>query len=170
MEIVTTSGGRRAAVEPTPQFEALYRAERPDLVRLAYLLVRSPAVAEELVHEAFIRLHRRWADVENPPGFLRTATVRLCFTWSSRQRMERDRLQLVPPAAPVPAADAAAADADELWAALGRLDPDRRNVLVLRYYTDLSHAEIAELTGCAVATVRTRVHRGLADLRKEIIR
>jgi RNA polymerase sigma-70 factor (sigma-E family) len=167
---IVTKGDERSRPDADPRFDAVYRSERPGLVRLAYLLVRSTAVAEELVHEAFIRLHGHWADVENPPGFLRTATVRLCFTWSSRQRRERDRLELVPPAAPVLGVDDAAADADELWEALGRLDADRRATLVLRYYTDLSHAEIAEIMGCAVATVRTRVHRGLADLRKEITR
>jgi RNA polymerase sigma factor (sigma-70 family) len=170
MAMLSAERAGRAGPVPHLAFEALYRAERPDLVRLAYVLVRSSAVAEELVHEAFIRLYRHAGDVENPPGFLRTATVRLCFTWSSRQRGERDRMELVAPPNPVPAADATFADADLLWAALGRLDIDRRQVLVLRYYTDLSHAEIAELIGCAVATVRTRVHRGLADLRKELTR
>jgi DNA-directed RNA polymerase specialized sigma24 family protein len=43
-------------------------------------------------------------------------------------------------------------------------------VLVLRYYADLGHAQIAEIVGCEVATVRTRLHRGLADLRKELER
>jgi RNA polymerase sigma factor (sigma-70 family) len=61
-------------------------------------------------------------------------------------------------------------DIDETWDALTRLSPDRRVVLVLRFYEDLTHAQIAELLECPEATVRTRLHRGLADLRKEIER
>jgi RNA polymerase sigma factor (sigma-70 family) len=57
---------------------------------------------------------------------------------------------------------------DEMWLALLRLSPERRAVLVLRFYEDLPHAEIARIVGCPVATVRTRVRRALADLRKEL--
>jgi RNA polymerase sigma factor (sigma-70 family) len=150
------------------RFEAVYREQRPDLVRLAYLLLRSTTAAEDVVHEAFIRLHRHLGEVENPAGFLRTATVRLCLTWSTRQRRERDRLRLVPPPAPAPDTDLG--DAEMLWGALGRLSRDHRDVLVLRYYADLSHSEIGALLDCPVGTVRTRVHRGLAALRQEIDR
>jgi len=58
-------------------FDAVYVAERPAIVRLAFLLVRDQAVAEELAQEAFLRLFAHYATVENPPGFLRTVVVRL---------------------------------------------------------------------------------------------
>jgi RNA polymerase sigma factor (sigma-70 family) len=64
--------------------------------------------------------------------------------------------------------DGAPEDADELWAALANLDPERRAVLVLRFYEDLPYERIAEIVECPVGTVRSRIHRGLADLRKEI--
>ena len=57
---------------------------------------------------------------------------------------------------------------DTTWDALRVLRPERRAVLVLRFYEDLSHATIAELLGCPIATVRSRLHRGLSDLRKEL--
>jgi RNA polymerase sigma factor (sigma-70 family) len=144
---------------------AVYRLHRAEMVRLAYLIVRSPALAEELTQEAFIRLQGNLDDVENPPAFVRTALVRLCLTAVSRQRAERDRLERLAPTSPVPEPEV-----DEMWDALGRLSPDRRTALVLRYYGDLDYAEIAGLMGTPVATARTRVHRGLADLRKEIER
>jgi RNA polymerase sigma factor (sigma-70 family) len=59
---------------------------------------------------------------------------------------------------------------DEMWDALGRLRPERRVVLVLRFYEQLRHREIGELLGCPTATVRTRARRGLQDLRKELDR
>lgn len=72
-------------------FEGVYAAEFTGVARLAFLLVRSQAVAEELAQDAFLRLYERFDAVDNPPGFLRTAVVRLALTWLSRADMERDR-------------------------------------------------------------------------------
>ena len=149
---------------PARTFDDVYRDERPKLVRTAFLIVRSQHVAEELVHDGFVRLHQNWATVERPGGFLHTAVVHLCLTWLKRRDMEHDRLRRV--------ADPAGAEQepDELWDAIGRLDPDRRAVLVLRYYDDLTYEQIAEVIGCPVGTVRSRLNRGIADLRGEIER
>jgi RNA polymerase sigma factor (sigma-70 family) len=152
-----------------PVFDAVYRSQREPLVRLAYLVVRSHAVAEELVHDAFMRLHDHFDEVESPPAYLRTVLVRLCISWLRRATTERDRLDRV--AATVDVAERpvdAGLDGDGLWAAVGRLRPDRRAALVLRYYADFDYADIAEHIGCPVATARSHVHRGLRDLRKEI--
>jgi DNA-directed RNA polymerase specialized sigma24 family protein len=59
---------------------------------------------------------------------------------------------------------------DETWDALVALAPERRAALVLRFYEDLDYATIGALMGCRTTTARTRVHRGLADLRKELER
>jgi RNA polymerase sigma factor (sigma-70 family) len=136
--------------------------------RLAFLLVGSRAVGDELVQDAFTRLYEHLDEVENPGGFVRVALVRLCSTARSRRDMERDRLYQLdrladPPELGIP-------EVDETWDALSRLAPERRVVLVLRFYEDLTHAQIAELLDCPEATVRTRLHRGLADLREEIER
>lgn len=146
-------------------FDEVYAAERPRIVRLAYLLVRSEAVAEELAQEAFVRLYSHFDEVESPGGFLHTATVRLAATWWRRNQMEGQRLRLVPPARAVELAEP-----DETWEALGRLRPERAIVLVLRFYEDRSQVEIARILDCPPATVRSRVKRGLADLRKELDR
>ena len=169
--MVGTTSGRRGTglvVDDTAglamTFDDVYRLERPKLVRTAYLIVRSQHVAEELVHDGFVRLHQHFDTVERPGGFLHTAVVRLCLSWLKRRDMEHDRLQrLDEPLDPEQ-------EPDELWDAIGRLDPDRRAVLVLRYYEDLSYEQIAEVVGCPVGTVRSRLNRGVADLRKEIER
>jgi RNA polymerase sigma factor (sigma-70 family) len=59
-------------------------------------------------------------------------------------------------------------EVDEMWQALGRLSPERRTVLVLRFYEQLKHGEIAALLGCSAATVRSRTRRALDDLRREL--
>src|SRR6478735_7586117 len=69
------------AVDP---FDDVYRRERIALVRLGVLFVGSQAVAEELVQDAFVRMHARFDSVERPEGFLRTTLVRLCLTWRRR--------------------------------------------------------------------------------------
>ncbi|WP_426571913.1 RNA polymerase sigma factor [Aquihabitans sp. McL0605] len=146
-------------------FDAIYREERPGLLRLARVLLRSQPVAEELVQEAFLRLHDHFGEVHNPAGFLRTVVVRLAITARGRDDMERARLALLPP---VRHPDME--EPDETWEALGRLPPERATVLVLRFYEDLGHEQIAEVLGCSAGTVRSRVRRALADLREELER
>jgi DNA-directed RNA polymerase specialized sigma24 family protein len=146
-----------------PSFDTLYSDLRARMIRVAYLSVGSVAIAEEIVQEAFLRLHRHFDRVENPSGFLRTTVVNLCITWRGRAAMEADRLAGLHQ--PGPTGDPSV---DETWDVLARLRPERRVVLVLRYYEDLSHEEIARIIGCPVATVHTRVWRGLRDLRKEL--
>ncbi len=60
-------------------FDAVYERERAAIVRLAYLLVRSEAVAEELAQDAFLRLYQQFDTVSHPPGFLRTAVDPPCL-------------------------------------------------------------------------------------------
>lgn len=172
----TPSGARRGTrllVEDTAglaqTFDDVYREQRQKLVRTAFLIVRSRHVAEELVHDGFIQLHQRFDEVEAPGGFLHTVVVRLCLTWLKRRTMELDRAQRVAGAAAVAEAPAPE-DADEMWAALAHVDPERRAVLVLRFYEDLPYDRIAEILECPIGTVRSRIHRGLADLRKELER
>ena len=148
------------------RFDLVYKRERLAITRLAFLIVRSTPVAEELAQEAFLQLHQHFDAVENPPAFLRTVVVRLAVHTMRRNHMERQRMTIV-------SADHRAAtnpEVDETWEALGRLRPDRRAVLALRFYEDLSHERIAELLTCSPGTVRSRTRRALADLRKELDR
>lgn len=145
----------------------MYTAELAAIVRLAALLVRSHAVAEELAQDAFVRLYEHFDEVENPPGFLRTAVVRLCFTWQKRHGTEH---RLLPRAGIGIERSTDIPEVDGTWEALGRLAPTHRTVLVLRYYEQLSHNEVAELLGCRPATIRSRARRALQELRKELDR
>jgi RNA polymerase sigma-70 factor (sigma-E family) len=138
----------------------LYRDRYEPMVRLAYLMTGSRDVAEELVQDAFLNVHRSWRRVTNPNAYLRTAVVNACNSWGRRKTLELHRR----PAPP----DPAMLVADEMWDTLQVLPTRQRAAIVLRYYEDLPDAQIAELLGCREATVRTAIHRGLARLRKEI--
>lgn len=145
----------------TDAFTLLYRGQRDRLRRVAYLMTGQAAVAEELVHDAFVRLHGRWDTVEQPAAYLRTTLVNLCLTWRDRTAMGREREPRVGGWVEQP-------DVDETWELLVRLPRDQRVALVLRYYEDLAIDDIAEVMGCRPVTVRTRIHRALARLRKEM--
>jgi RNA polymerase sigma factor (sigma-70 family) len=159
LEQVNGTGGPGSS-----SFDSVYSRERPALTRLAYLLVRSIPVAEELAQEAFVRLYERFDTVENPAGFLRTTVVRLGLRWMERHDMERRRLAVAGAALQLDGEP----EVDETWDALGRLRPERRAVLVLRFYEDMSHEQVAQVLRCSAGTVRSRTRRALADLRKEI--
>lgn len=142
---------------------ALYRQEQPGLVRFAALLIGSTAVAEELVQDAFVRLHPRLDDVREPGAYLQTTVVNLC-RGHQRRITTADRLR---PTAPPPVPDLdVPADRTEVWLALQRLPERRRIALVCRFYLDLSDDAIAEALAVRPATVRSLVHRGLQQLQE----
>lgn len=143
-------------------FVALYRERYEPMVRLAYLMVGNRAVAEDLVQDAFVSVHRSWARATQPSAYLRASVVNACRSWGRRHTMEVLRR----PAAP----DPSVLVADELWDVLETLPTRQRAAIVLRFYEDLPDDEIAALLGCRVPTVRTAIFRGLAKLRKEIER
>lgn len=160
----TTIDQQRAPADA--EFDAVFTEERPGLVRLAFLLTGSAATAEELVQDAFIGLHqasRGGEVIRNPAAFLRVVLVRRCSSWRRRRSTEASKLAMLEEPGPV-----GEPEVDETWDALSRLRPERRIALVLRYYADLEFSAIAEILGVPSATVRTRVHRGLADLRREL--
>jgi len=160
---VARAEGRRMA--------ALYQEHAPDAARLAYLLTGDRALAEDLVHEAFVRLFGRFRDLRNPDAFrayLRTTVVNQARSHFRRRRVERAYVEREGRAPDVAPADPGGRD--ELWEALRRLQPRQRAAIVLRYYEDLTEAQTAEILGCAVGTVKSLVSRGLDRLRTEIPR
>lgn len=144
------------------EFTLVYRSERNRLRRVAYLMTGQRAVAEELVHDAFVRLHQKWATVDVPAAYLRTTLVRLCLSWRERTAMGQAREPRTADRVDPP-------EIDETWDQLATLPRDQRVALVLRYYEDLPVGEIARVMGCRPATARTRIHRALAKLREEMV-
>jgi RNA polymerase sigma-70 factor (sigma-E family) len=142
-------------------FEALYVTEYQPMLRIAFLLVDSADLAEEVVHDAFARVGERWAKLANPGGYLRTCVVNRCRDVQRRRRTER-RTPLPPPD------HSTELGADELADALAALPIKRRAAIVLRYYDGLSEARIAEVLGVKPGTVKSLLSRGLAELREVI--
>ncbi|WP_284574365.1 SigE family RNA polymerase sigma factor [Streptomyces sp. 2P-4] len=157
--------------EPRPTVSALYHAHRLGMVRLAVLLVDDLATAEDVVQDAFTALYRRHgediAEVDNPLGYLRTAVVNTSRSVLRRRRTARAWTPPVP--ADVPSAEEHVVLDEahrEVLAALARLTPRRRQVLVLRYWAELSEAEIAATLGISRGAVKSNASRALDALER----
>ena len=145
-------------------FDEFVHEHQQALVRYATLLAGGQGDAEDLVQEVLIRVYPRWETLDGS----RYAYVRRAVTneflswrrrWSTRHIRPTDELPEVPVGLDWHEPD------QRLWAELRKLPRQQRAAVVLRYYEDLTDAEIAELMGCREGTVRAHVSRGLASLR-----
>ena len=149
--------------------EELYAAHYRRLVRLAVLLVRDVETAEEVVQDSFVAMHGRWRRLRDPDkglAYLRQTVVNRSRS-VLRHRAVEQRNQ------PAPLRDVAGADEATLSAerrarvleALRELPERQREVIALRYYSDLSEAQIAEALGISRGAVKSHASRGAASLR-----
>jgi RNA polymerase sigma-70 factor (sigma-E family) len=148
---------------------ALYSTHYRALVRLAALLVRDVSTAEEVVQDSFIAMHASWRrlrDTDKALSYLRQAVVNKSRS-VLRHRIVVDRN--VPKHQPdVPSAEQGAISLLErsaVTAALRKLPARQREALVLRYYADLSEAEIASTMGISRGAVKSHTARGISSLR-----
>jgi len=147
----------------------LYLRHAPDAVRLAYLLTGDGALAEDLVQDAFVRMAGRLVHLRSPESFhayLRTTVVNLARSHGRRKAVERRHAERTPP--PGNSYPADMSDRDEMRVALMSLPLRQRTAVVLRYYEDMSEAQVAELMKCRPTAVRSLVARGVASLRESV--
>jgi RNA polymerase sigma-70 factor (sigma-E family) len=156
---------------------ALYAAHWAGLVRLAWLLLRDDQLAEEVTQDAFIAVHRRWDTIRDPgraTAYLRRAVVNGARSglrhrgveerYLAREQAERTASGSVPD--PGPEQQTLELESrDVMIRALAALPQRQREVLTMRYYLDLSEAEIADALGISAGSVKAHAHRGLAALR-----
>ncbi len=147
----------------------LYGAHYTRLVRLATLLLHDQGVAEEIVQDCFVAMHGRWGRLRDPDkaaAYLRSAVVN-----RSRSALRRRAVAAKHSASVVgtaPSAEVTALEREqraEVLVALDSLSQRQREVLVLRYYLDLSEADIADTLRISRGAVKSHSSRGLAALR-----
>ncbi len=175
---MATMATRRASEGPglDPWLVELYRSEYRRLVRLATMLIDDQGTAEELVQDAFVAVARiqgraSLRDPDAAAAYLRTAVANRARSQLRKRRVRRRHLRSVAPPPSAPAADGSALESEStqrMLAALDRLPERQRQVLVLRYYGDLSEAEISEALGISPGTVKTHAHRALAALEEQM--
>src|SRR5229473_2976958 len=148
---------------------ALYAAHYRSLVRLAALLVGDVATAEEVVQESFVAMHSGWRR-------LRDSDKALCYLRQSVVNRSRSVLRhrvVVDRNAPKPAPDMPSAEhgaialleRSAVVSALRTLPPRQRKALVLRYYGDMSEAQIASVMGISRGSVKTHMASAMSTLR-----
>lgn len=143
----------------------------PGLLRFAHMLTGQPALAEDIVQTSLVKAMKAWPRIEGEEfwrqqAYVRRIVVNTHLSWW-RRWTSRVRLGEVPDQ-PSVAADDRLAERDEVHQALSTLPPRQRAVLILRYYDDLSEAEIAATLGCQPGTVKSSAARGLAALRAQL--
>ena len=149
----------------------LFADHYKDLVRLASLLLDDVGSCEEVVQDAFVKMHTLRTRPE--PG-KEAAYLRSMVMNGARSRMRRRMVRRrVVPEAPLPteSAESGALErlrSDELIDAVRGLPRRQSEVLTLRYYLDLSEAEIAEALGISRGSVKTHASRGLAALERTL--
>ena len=146
-----------------------YQAHYSSLLRLAALLLDDTASCEDVVQEAFIRVHsarRRLRDPDKTLAYLRQTVVNLSRSTLRRRIMGLRLLQKpMPDAASAEEGAYDALERDELIVALRGLQRRQREVLVLRYFSDMTEAQVADTLGISVGSVKAYGSRGLASLR-----
>ncbi len=153
-------------------FDQFVAAHVDELLCTAYLIVWDEGEAEDLVQECLLKVARRWPRIrrmEQPRAYARRILVNLALDGARGRAQRRRELEPGTPASliaadPLPALEARA----ELLQALGQLHERQRAVLVLRYFNDLTEAQVAEVLGCSPGTVKSSASRGLARLREAL--
>jgi RNA polymerase sigma-70 factor (sigma-E family) len=142
-------------------FEQFYRERYLPMLKLASLLSGSQATAEEIVQDAFIRCRHALVASSNPAAYLRAAVVNAVRSHHRRAALALNshyRQSWLP--------EVEEPELRELADVLARLSHRQRTVIVLRYFADMSEAEIAETMGCAPGTVKSLSSRAIERLRK----
>ena len=149
--------------EDREAFDAFVRARLPELLRFGRALTGSPEAAADLVQDALERTVLAWPRLrsrEEPEGYVRRIMVnRNISIW---RKFGREH-------ATADVHDSGREDVHfdgDLWRALQQLPTRQRAVIALRYYEDMSEAEIARTLGCSVGTVKSQASKGLAKLRQ----
>ncbi|MBD0293146.1 MAG: SigE family RNA polymerase sigma factor [Jiangellaceae bacterium] len=167
--VSTGTGATSFSSEADQMVTELFTVHYAGLVRLATLLLRDQSIAEEAVQDAFVALHRRWRKLRDPSAavaYLRTSVIHNTRSIQRRRAVAARHPEDAPfeaPSAEYGALRSAAGEA--VIEALRQLPARQRETLMLRYYADLSEAEIAEAMKISRGAVKSHASRGMAALR-----
>ena len=153
------------------EFEAWLVARESALQRTAHLLTGDVHTAQDLVQTTLAKLYLRWDHVRNADDVDAYARKSLVNEFRSAWRRPVRRVEQVVAAVPDrPAPDTPAYDGsrDAVWRIVTTLPPKQRAVIVLRFYEQLTEAEIADLMGISLGTVKSQSSRAIATLRASL--
>ena len=154
------------------EFERFAAEASDPLLRTGFLMTGNAKDAEDLVQETLLQVAHRWNRVrsmDHPAAYARRVLINLVLRDGARRARRRTELQPHEGAAELADDNAARAlrevdDQAEFRWALARLPARQRAVLVLRYWSDLTVAEVADVLGCTEGTVTSTASRAAAHL------
>jgi RNA polymerase sigma-70 factor (sigma-E family) len=150
------------------EFAAFYRDTWPRLFRTTYAVAGQRSLAEDALQSAFAKAYGQWEKVraaEHPEAYVRRMAVNEVLSTFRRPWFKAERSGDPPDSRHSVSHEGATVDREALWRAVRALPPRQRAVVVLRYYEDLSEAEIAAVLGCSKGTVKSQASDALRRLR-----
>lgn len=157
----------RPAEAQEPDLEVFCRREFPKLVGAVGLYLNDLGLAEEIAQEALLRACRAWPRVralESPGGWTHRVAMNLAVS-AARSRRSRQRVDARLSGFAPTRTDVDRANVLAMREAVAKLPPRQREALVLRYYGDLTVAEVATAMRCPEGTVKTLTSRAVTQLR-----
>lgn len=141
------------------------------LFRAAYALCGDAGLAQDAVQAALTSAYLSWARVraaENPEAYVRRMVINQLLGWRRRKAWRVERSYGDVPDTALASHEDRVVDVDAVWRALATLPPRQRAVLVLRFYEDMTEADIADALGIRAGTVKSQASAALARLRREV--
>ncbi|MBO9522774.1 MAG: SigE family RNA polymerase sigma factor [Nocardioidaceae bacterium] len=151
-------------------FVEFVAARWTSLYRLAYLLTGSPSAAEDLLQTTFEKAYASWPRISRmdfPEAYLRRMLTNALASSRRRAWLREVSSDAVPEGAS-DATDVGVLDRSLLWPLVCALPVRQRAVIVLRYYEDLTEAQIADVLGCAPGTVKSQTSAAMKTLRRAL--
>jgi RNA polymerase sigma factor (sigma-70 family) len=179
MEPRTTSARAKAEATPSPvlplhnpmvekpTLRAVFDAEESPLLRFAYSLVGQRETAEDLVQDAFVRLHTHWDEVANPRAWLFRSIRNLALNHLRDHRRESPLDPSVDPPDSSPNPDQTLGKLEAigtLQLLIAELPPEERQLIRLKYHQDLRYEQISTQTGLSIGNVGYKLHHLLKSL------
>ncbi|MFE0640446.1 SigE family RNA polymerase sigma factor [Streptomyces sp. NPDC058877] len=155
-----------------PTFTSYVRARGPVLLRTARSLTANPSDAEDLLQTALAKTYMAWERIEDHralDGYVRRALVNTRTSQWRKRKVDEYVCEELPEPSGLSESDPAERQVlhDAMWRAVLKLPERQRQMVVLRYYEDLSEAQTAEVLGVSVGTVKSAVSRALGKLRED---
>jgi RNA polymerase sigma-70 factor (sigma-E family) len=149
------------------EFDAFMTASWASLYRTAVLMTGDAQLAEDLLQVTMGKVYKSWSRVsrvEHPRSYARAILAHEAASWRRKRSSSEVPSEIRADSATSPGHDDRVVQADWIWQALQQLTPRQRAVVVLRYYEDLTGAQIAAALGISEGAVKAHAHHALRAL------
>lgn len=163
----------RMPMEEKPSLRQVFESEESPLLRYAHGLVGQRETAEDLVQEAFLKLHAHWEDVTHPRSWLFRSVRNLALNHIRNHKRESaiNATEEFPSDQPEPDQALGRLEAlGTLRLVIAELDSDSRDLISLKYHENLKYEQISQRTGLSISNVGYKLHHALKHLSESLRR